>query len=230
MQDQSLNAAFIPASGHGRTRVLAHDIGDILRGFKLDFYMVCDFPSLERPGLQENLVLTNWPDDLLKAKAERTTLFENKLVQGLRSSILPIRSDGLPFNKSGGKCEVAGYYVCDRFKDSVAISLFDSQRRQYLIILSASTAIDERQIGNLLLAAMGAIDRFSTVSAGRPSLSLRELECLSWSAGGKSSDEIAVILSLSAHTVNTYLKTAMQKLACVTRTQAVAAAVKLGLI
>ncbi|WP_246720129.1 response regulator transcription factor [Rhizobium sp. BK181] len=61
-------------------------------------------------------------------------------------------------------------------------------------------------------------------------LSLRELECLRWSAAGKSSDEIAIILSLSSHTVTAYLKTAMKKLDVKTRLQAVVVAYRLKLL
>jgi len=61
-------------------------------------------------------------------------------------------------------------------------------------------------------------------------LSGRELDCLGWSAAGKSSEEIAVILALSTHTVNEYLKAAMRKLNAVSRTQAVAIACRLRLI
>lgn len=61
-------------------------------------------------------------------------------------------------------------------------------------------------------------------------VSQRELECLAWSARGKTVEEIAMILDLSADTVRVYLKRINRKLNTVNRTHAVAKAVYLGLI
>lgn len=61
-------------------------------------------------------------------------------------------------------------------------------------------------------------------------LTARELECLYWSARGKSNPEIATILKLSRHTVNTHIENAKRKLGVATRVQAVAIAHRLGLL
>lgn len=58
----------------------------------------------------------------------------------------------------------------------------------------------------------------------------RELECLQLSAAGKSSFEIAQVLLLSEHTVNTHLRSAIDKLRAQSRVQAVAEALRRGLI
>ena len=52
-------------------------------------------------------------------------------------------------------------------------------------------------------------------------LSERELEALTWSARGKTSDEIAQILGLSKRTVDFHIDNARSKLGVATRTQAV---------
>jgi LuxR family transcriptional regulator, quorum-sensing system regulator BjaR1 len=61
-------------------------------------------------------------------------------------------------------------------------------------------------------------------------LTERERECLVWTSSGKTSVEIARILSLSEHTVNHYLNNAARKLNAVNRTQAVAFAIRHGFI
>ena len=61
-------------------------------------------------------------------------------------------------------------------------------------------------------------------------LTERELECLYWSARGKSNPEIATIINLSRHTVNTHIENAKRKLGVATRVQAVAIAQQLGLL
>jgi DNA-binding NarL/FixJ family response regulator len=52
-------------------------------------------------------------------------------------------------------------------------------------------------------------------------LNERELECLTWSARGKTSPEIAKIVSISKRTVNFHIENACRKLNVSTRTEAV---------
>ena len=58
----------------------------------------------------------------------------------------------------------------------------------------------------------------------------REIDCLQWTSQGKTSDEIATILSLSQHTVNHYLTNAARKLDTSNRTHAVSKALRLKII
>ena len=60
-------------------------------------------------------------------------------------------------------------------------------------------------------------------------LSPREEECLGWIAQGRDVPGTAVAMSLSEHTVRTYLKTARAKLDCVTVSQAIYKATVSGL-
>lgn len=78
---------------------------------------------------------------------------------------------------------------------------------------------------------------FSAVAGAHPgdagkarSISKRELECLKLTANGNTSEEIAKLLKLSVHTANQYLTQSAQKLNAVNRNQAVAKALRLGLI
>lgn len=78
---------------------------------------------------------------------------------------------------------------------------------------------------------------FELIAAARPrggpalpAISRRELECLRLTAKGLTSEEIAEALKLSAHTANQHLAAATQKLDAVNRMQAVAKALRLGLI
>lgn len=62
------------------------------------------------------------------------------------------------------------------------------------------------------------------------SLSPREQECLQWVCRGKSSADIGTILCLSPRTVDSYLEKTCSKLRVRTRIEAVAKAVREGLI
>jgi DNA-binding CsgD family transcriptional regulator len=63
-----------------------------------------------------------------------------------------------------------------------------------------------------------------------PAISKRELECLKLTANGYTSEDIARLLKLSVHTANQYLTNTAHKLDAVNRMQAVAKALRMGLI
>ncbi len=80
-------------------------------------------------------------------------------------------------------------------------------------------------------ALFAAVARIRPGETGRMrSISKRELECLKLTANGNTSEEIAKLLKLSVHTANQYLTQSTQKLNAVNRNQAVAKALRLGLI
>jgi len=60
-------------------------------------------------------------------------------------------------------------------------------------------------------------------------LTAREKECLLWTAEGRTSHDISIILNISESTVNFHLKNAVKKLDCINKTHAVAKAILLGL-
>jgi DNA-binding CsgD family transcriptional regulator len=61
-------------------------------------------------------------------------------------------------------------------------------------------------------------------------ISARELDCLKWTAAGKTAWEASVILGISERTVRFHLNAAREKMNCATTTQAVAKAVAHQLI
>lgn len=61
-------------------------------------------------------------------------------------------------------------------------------------------------------------------------LTTREIECMTWAAGGKTSWEIGRLLSISERTAVFHLHNAMVKLGSISRQQAVARSIVLGLI
>ncbi len=209
-------------------------LGAVCASHGLQFYLAAYFPAIDRAGLLGNLLVTNWPDDLL-SRYEHTDMFrQSRIIQGLKRSILPVYAGSLLHAKAkeeGVSSELVGVYHDDGFANTLGLSLFDINKRQYLIMLSGEREVaDETELGLIILESMKALDRLVDADSNSRGLSSRELDCLRWAAAGKSSDDIAIILGLSAHTVNTYLKTAMIKLDTVTRTQAVAVACRLRLI
>ena len=63
-----------------------------------------------------------------------------------------------------------------------------------------------------------------------PELSRRELEVLRWLATGATNAQIAQRLAISEHTVRNHVHSVMRKLGVATRTDAVATALRRGLV
>jgi len=84
--------------------------------------------------------------------------------------------------------------------------------------------IDFEVLATIIEARLARVARMS-VWVQEIELSEREIETLTWSARGKTSDEIATILGLSKRTVDFHIDNARSKLGVATRTQAVMKAV-----
>jgi DNA-binding response OmpR family regulator len=89
--------------------------------------------------------------------------------------------------------------------------------------------IDFEVLDTIIAARLARVARVS-VWRDEIRLSERERDALAWSARGKTSDEIAQILSLTRRTIDFHLDNARAKLGVATRIEAVATAVAAGLI
>ena len=121
------------------------------------------------------------------------------------------------------------------FLMSVAIPVHDPQGRRGIICFEGDR--DQpcyTEMLELNMLGIHVYERLSSIAradrSGVNPLTGRETHCLSWTAEGKTSAEIAEILGLSEHTVNHYLNRAAKKLGTVNRTHAVAKALRRGWI
>lgn len=73
-------------------------------------------------------------------------------------------------------------------------------------------------------------DSSPPVDAGFVTLSRRELEVARWISEGKTSSEVAIILSISEHTVNEYIRSGMRKMGATNRLSFIAKTIRLGLV
>jgi LuxR family quorum sensing-dependent transcriptional regulator len=81
----------------------------------------------------------------------------------------------------------------------------------------------------LQLAALCAFERIRDIRLpriGKPVLTPREREVLTWVAQGKCAWEIGIILSITKRTVDEHVQSAARKLETVNRPHAVAVAIK----
>lgn len=114
------------------------------------------------------------------------------------------------------------------------IPLFTPEGKRYCVVFAgARDEPDQGEIAEILLDAMRIFGKFyeeilSLETPGR--LTQRETEVLKWTSEGKTSSEIAIILGLSEHTVNSHIGAAAKKLDAVNRVHMVAIALRTGLV
>lgn len=201
--------------------------------FGFSNFMIARFPIGEHQRFAERLVLSNWASDLVRRYDQAACFANCRLVERLRSTKLPVfaATDEL-MTAARGETADLGWEGMD---NTFALHLHTTYGESFIATLSgARSAPDQSETAVIYLALVGLFEclerTFEAGASARDKLSAREIECLRWAAAGKSSDEIAIILGISAYTVSSYFKTATRKLDAVNRMQAIARAMRLKLI
>lgn len=198
-------------------------------------FMVLNLPHATSLELSNNTVITNWPAELMSLFDREGMMQTSPVLRRLRASTIPFTFDldAVPPERQGpavrglfgrfGVVRGAYFPVHDMSGNRGAVSFSGDglpfTHQQMMELMYISIHVFER------LAEIRNLDVRTT-----DMLTDREIDCLNWTAAGKTSAEIAEILGLSEHTVNHYLNRAAKKLDTVNRTQAVAKALRIGLI
>ncbi len=243
-------AALMPAGASPRGEDFIEEIGrlktqfDVFRfmkglteAYRCRAFMIVNLPPITSFDLQSNSVINNWPAELLSIYDQEGLLPTSPVLQRMRRTTLPFVYD------------VAATPNREESKSQLVIALFERFRMTRFVYLpthdvsgirgAVSLAGDREpftpeEIKDLYYIAIHVFDRLAEIRSMDvrvvDALTDREIDCLNWTAAGKTSAEIAEILTLSEHTVNHYLNRATKKLDTVNRTQAVAKALRVGLI
>jgi len=218
------------------------DVFQFLKRVTEDFgaraFMVAHIPVSTAQVLSPNSVITNWPVELLNIYDRHRFLATSPLMQQLRDSTLPVEFE---LNRTAdSRNEQASAVVkglFERFKmvRGGCFPVHDATGTRGAVSFVGDRAPFSRQeMLELLYISVHVFDRLAEIRSFdvrvTDTLTTREIDCLNWTAAGKTSAEIAEILTLSEHTVNHYLNRATKKLDTVNRTQAVAKALRIGLI
>ncbi len=222
----------------GSSGSFARDLASLGRSNGFEHCLLTRFPKADSPEFAANLLVATWADELRLAYEHAEIFAGSLLVQRLKQTALPIYAvENLFLANAASEARNPVSLLFDQHAPSghLAFTLHDRHQTQYILVFSGRPTKPAREeIAIMLLSAMELIDGGVESLVPRPGpkekLSAREIECLRWSAAGKSSDEIAIILDISSHTVVSYLKSAMRKLEAVNRMQAVARACRFRLL
>lgn len=208
------------------------------RHFDFAGFMLVSIPVVTDENLLARIELSDLPDGIVEAYDELGLLKNSKIFQMLRRSTIPVTLDTQTSNKMrpSGEAEAATRFFADYNITTAAFFPVHGAggARAAFGFLGDRNQLSHAELGELGVFAAHAYNIYSNLKDRHPcdetALTTRELEALHWVANGKTSSEIASILSLSEHTVNTYINNAIRKLDCVNRTQLVAKALRLHLI
>lgn len=209
------------------------------RHFDLDHFLVARFPDAERHRFAERLLMSNWSSELVRSYDALGIFHISRLVAEVAATKRPVHGDQrlLAPKDTARTAEEAAAELAARhgLMRSTAFLLHSTSGEPFMMLFSGQRGLlDIDETAGLYFAAVQLFECLEPIFAPGPvsrgTLSSREVECLRWAAAGKSSDEIAIILGISAYTVSSYFKTATKKLGAVNRMQAIASAMRLKLI
>lgn len=201
-------------------------------------FMVVNLPTQAGLELSEHTIITNWPAELLQSYDSENLIRVSTVLAALKKTTVPFFADVdfLCRTEDAASAKI----VCALFErfdmlNSIWCPVHDISGARGAVSFSGSRqGFSHQEMADIAYIATHVFDRLSYIkrldSRVPDTLTDRELDCLNWTAAGKTSAEIAEILVLSEHTVNHYLNRATKKLDTVNRTQAVAKALRVGLI
>jgi DNA-binding CsgD family transcriptional regulator len=213
-------------------------IDDAAKKAGFDYFLMAHFPRGDSAGFADNRIACNWPKALIDDYSGADLFHRSQMVFAMKRTNMPVFCDCAGFEVSSANGDgkpFDGRFAAHGLRRTFAFSLHDAALRHYIFAFSGiRAALSQPESMELVYGSMQILEGFvrHAKAADEPAerLSNREIECLRWSAAGKSSEEIAIILGLSAHTVASYLRSAMRKLNSVNRMQAVARAFRYRLL
>ncbi len=198
-------------------------------------FLVANLPPLTALTLSSSTVITNLPAELIAAFDRESLLSSSPVVKRLRQSALPFTYDMEEMTRERGSSLSEDLFRRYSLLRGAHFPVQDGTGlRGSVALLGQDFGLDLQQMMELQYLGIHVYEMLGQIRSltmrTTDTLTDREIDCLNWTAAGKTSAEIAEILGLSEHTVNHYLNRAAKKLDTVNRAQAVAKALRSGLI
>jgi DNA-binding CsgD family transcriptional regulator len=208
----------------------------------LGFNQACAFMVMRKAGSAkyEAKIIDNYQESWKVASRASVAVANDPLIKHSSTSTLPLVWGKELYEKA----KVADLWDNAKaygFDSGIAISLRDHLGNSYKIGLSRDQPLttDPRELSRLVADTQlfGAFAQSAMMriwnpkpDADFPSLTAREIECLSWTLEGKTAWELGAILGITERTANFHLGNAIQKLDCDNKHSAVIKAMRMGMI
>ncbi|WP_245409720.1 transcriptional regulator VisN [Pararhizobium haloflavum] len=190
-----------------------------------EHYLLARYDVFAEDGY-DYVVSSNWPFDLLRSLGAVVARQQSKRneVERCMAAMEP----------EFVRCGAGIRFPAHLSRTYCAVTFNAGQARLMLVLLFRDDVVraQDRLHDAALIGAYYAarFDQASFVPESVLDLTDREIECLNWIAEGKTSDEISMIIGISRNTVNNYITSIMRKTSTKTRSEAIAYAVRNGLI
>jgi LuxR family quorum sensing-dependent transcriptional regulator len=196
------------------------------------------------PGPKERLdriVLAKQTPEMaewLKIYGEERYAEVDPIMHYLRRSMTPLEHNGIAYGSDLRALELMQRRRDFGFASGLSVPILGPTGStgyvSYAILKGSEPDLSAHEKRAFHLMTLYAFDRFrrlrSLTSAQKRILTERQREVLTWIAAGKSAWETGEILDISARTVEEHAQQALERLGAVNRTQAVAIAIRDGLI
>lgn len=210
----------------------------LTENYRCRAFMIMNLPPVTSFDLQSNSVINNWPAELLATYDQEGLMSNSPVLRRLRHSTLPFMHEAAKAGDSRDDDRnrtIRLLFERFRMPRCVYFPTHDASGLRGAVSLAGDREpFTFEDLKELCYLSIHVFDRLAEIRnldvRVVDALTDREIDCLNWTAAGKTSAEIAEILTLSEHTVNHYLNRATKKLDTVNRTQAVAKALRIGLI
>lgn len=206
--------------------------------FGYEKFIIFRLPGDDQIGLSDIAITTNWDPELIRTYDAIGLISSSPMMDKLKHSVLPVHWDIDSLND--GRREEKQQIATELFKDfgllnGICVSVSDKNGIRGAFDLSGSRVpfkVDElMQLSFIAGYAFEKLMNFEGVgSKTNDQLTNRERECVYWTAAGKTSGEVGIILGISENTVNHYLSAAALKLGAVNKAHTVAKALRLGIL
>lgn len=207
---------------------------------------ICGVGRIHKKGISPvRLIASNFPDDYLKVLKQPDGLFFSSVINNwLRTTEVQLVDPNAPnFSihstldsawlnhfKASGLRNLAAHGLLDYTRHYISYFSFHQIPGHLSAVHSKRLKILVPFLSAVLLRVLHIERNNAKKAHALQALTERELEVLTWVGEGKTSAEIASILGIASNTVRNQIQSSLIKLRVNTRSQAVAKAIKKGLI
>lgn len=201
-------------------------------------FIIFRLPNSAENTLSELAIITNWDPELIKAYDAMGLLSDSPVVRKLSESVLPFHWEIKKLNEGRQESErqdATELFSDFNFMNGIYMSVNDKDGcRGAFGVGGDRDKPSEAEMQQFVYLANHVFEKLTNIEQvpvrEQAVLTERELECVFWTAAGKTSGEVGTILGISENTVTHYLSSASSKLNTVNKAHTVAKAMTLGLI
>lgn len=201
--------------------------------YGLKHMVVTSLPGPQTAAWHKSIAYDSWPEGWLERYNERGHFVHDPCVMHARSAPSPflwssVTSNRLSIPQARVMSEAAEFLL----KDGICVPIHLPYQPTWVISAAGPqshlTQLGLPAIEMVCVQAFRALVDTHNARSEHPTLTYREREVLSWTAAGKSAEDVACILGISRYTVDRHLTNIREKYGAVNTLHAVAKAMANG--